>query len=95
MLPLLPFGYREGGKSWSFHLRGGKSWSFHLRGGKSWSFRLRRGKSWSFRLLWNPSGPDEICEKQDDHESAPSLELLKEAGQYVTEYKNLKTGQQS
>ena len=41
-----------------------------------------------------PSGPDEICEKQDDHESAPSLELLKEAGQYVTEYKNLKAGQQ-
>jgi hypothetical protein len=42
-----------------------------------------------------PSGPDDICEKQDDHEGAPSLQLLEEAGQYVTEYKNLKTVRQS
>lgn len=53
----------------------------------------RRGRERS-QISKLPSGPDEICEKQDDHESAPGLELLKEAGQYVTEYKNLKTGQQ-
>jgi hypothetical protein len=47
------------------------------------------------RLVWMPSGPDEVCEKQYDHDGAPSLELLKEARQYVTEYKNLKAGLQS
>jgi hypothetical protein len=52
-------------------------------------------ESFSFRLLWMPLGPNEICENQNDDKSAPSLELLKEAGQYVTEYKYLKTGQQS
>jgi hypothetical protein len=40
-----------------------------------------------------PSGPDEVGEKQDNHQGAPSLELLKETGQYVAEYENLKTGQ--
>jgi hypothetical protein len=42
-----------------------------------------------------PSGPNEICEKQNDHDGAASLELLKEARQYVTEYKNLKARLQS
>jgi hypothetical protein len=41
-----------------------------------------------------PSRPEEICEKQYDHDGASSLELLKEPRQYVTEYKNLKAGLQ-
>jgi hypothetical protein len=34
--------------------------------------------------MWVSTGPQEVGEKQDDHEGAPGLELLKEAGQNVT-----------
>jgi len=33
------------------------------------------------------SRPEEVCEKQDDHESASGLELPEEAGQYVAKNK--------
>jgi hypothetical protein len=47
-----------------------------------------------FLLLRMPSRPEELREKQYDHDGASSLELLKEPRQYVTEYKNLKAGLQ-
>lgn len=46
-------------------------------------------------LLRLSSGPDDICKKQNDREGAPGFELLEEAGQNVTKYKNLKTGRKS
>jgi hypothetical protein len=41
------------------------------------------------------SGPDEIGKKQNDYKGAPGLELLEEARQNVTKYKNLKTVRES
>jgi len=38
------------------------------------------------------SRPDEVREKQDDHESAPGLELLEEAGQNEAKNKTLQPG---
>lgn len=53
------------------------------------------GQGATLHLLRLSFGPDEVCKKQNDHQGAPGLELLEEAGQNVTKYKDLKTGRQS
>jgi len=49
------------------------------------------GKRLSLKMRVS-SGPVEVCEKQDDHESASGLELLEEPGQDIAKNKAFYSG---